>query len=448
MKLTFYGGAGDVAGANYILESGNRRIMVDCGLVQEGASFDKRNLADFAYDPASVEALFVTHAHIDHTGRIPKLCRDGFLGDIYSTPPTKDFAELLLLDSEHILAKETARKDVNPIYESADIQQAMRQWHRVKYHEPIKTGPFTVTFYNAGHILGSSIVEVLVEGKKILFSGDLGNYPAPIIQDTESFDFADYVVMESAYGGRVHEGAVERRDILEDVIEETVESGGALLIPAFAMERTQDILFHLNSLVETGKIPNVPVFIDSPLAIKLTYVYQKYEDYFDPDINDQISTGDDIFNFKGLRFTLTTEQSKEINFISSPKIIIAGSGMSTGGRILHHERLYLPDPNSTILFIGYQGRGTLGRAIQEGATTVKIFGEDIPVRAKVRSISGYSAHADQPRLLLWLKPMRRLLKKVFLVQGEKESAEALMFKIRDELAIKAEIPEKGESVML
>jgi metallo-beta-lactamase family protein len=251
-------------------------------------------------------------------------------------------------------------------------------------------------------------------------------------------------LIESTYGDRIHGDPSHRREELEDVIEDTVKSGGTLLIPAFAMERTQDILFHLNQLVEAGRIPHIPVFIDSPLAIKLTHVYAKYTKYFDAETRDIVKSGDDIFNFKGLRLTLTTEQSKEINAITPPKIIIAGSGMSNGGRILHHEARYLPDPNSTILFVGYQAQGTLGRRIMDGEKEVTIMGMRIPVRAKVVSLTSYSAHADQPRLLSWIRPMRKTLKAVFVIQGEEESSRVLQSKISDELAVKAIVPDAGD----
>jgi metallo-beta-lactamase family protein len=448
MKLTFHGGAGEVAGANYVLESEGVKIMIDCGLNQGTHFAEKQNFEPFKYNPSEISAVLVTHAHIDHTGRLPKLCRDGYRGPIYSTLPTKEFAELLLLDSEHILRKESERVAKPSICDDADVYQAMKLWHGVKYHEPMKIGPFVITFYNAGHILGSAIIKIEAEGETILFSGDLGNYPAPIIQDTEMFKAADYVVLESAYGSRIHENPEKRREALEDVVEDTVRNGGTLMIPAFAMERTQDILFHLNDLSESGRIPRVPIFIDSPLAIKLTYVYEKYQDYFDPEVGERIRSGDDIFNFKGLHFTLTTEQSKEINSVPPPKVIIAGSGMSNGGRILHHEQRYLPDPKSTILFIGYQSVGTLGRQIMEGAKTVKIYDEIVPVRAKIATISGYSAHADQPRLVGWVRPMRHSLKKVFIVQGEQESSEALQNIIQDELAVRAVVPKSHEEFVI
>jgi metallo-beta-lactamase family protein len=444
MKLTFYGGAGSVTGANYMLESGNTRILIDCGLVQGSHFAEKQNFEPFAYDPRSVDALFVTHAHIDHTGRIPKLIQDGFQGRIISTPPTKDFAEHLLYDSAHILGKEAEREGIDSFCRPEWIDKSLAAWDVLPYHEKKEVGPFTASLWNAGHILGSAIVKVEAEGKTVLFSGDLGNTPAPIIQPTEFFEAADYALIESTYGDRIHGDPSHRREELEDVIEDTVKSGGTLLIPAFAMERTQDILFHLNQLVEAGRIPHIPVFIDSPLAIKLTHVYAKYTKYFDAETRDIVKSGDDIFNFKGLRLTLTTEQSKEINAITPPKIIIAGSGMSNGGRILHHEARYLPDPNSTILFVGYQAQGTLGRRIMDGEKEVTIMGMRIPVRAKVVSLTSYSAHADQPRLLSWIRPMRKTLKAVFVIQGEEESSRVLQSKISDELAVKAIVPDAGD----
>ncbi|MDP2598765.1 MAG: MBL fold metallo-hydrolase, partial [Candidatus Liptonbacteria bacterium] len=313
---------------------------------------------------------------------------------------------------------------------------------------PLQVGGFKVEFNNAGHELGSAFIRVEVEGKVIVFSGDLGNYPAPIIKPTEMLDYADYCLVESTYGDRVHKDVDRRRELLEDVIEDAVLSRGTLIIPAFAMERTQELLYHLNQLFGEGRVPNVPVFIDSPLAIKLTTVYKKYENDFNKETRDIARSGDDIMNFPGLRLTLTTEQSKEINNVPSPKIVIAGSGMSQGGRILHHEIRYLPDPKSTILFIGYQAKGSLGRQILDGADHVRIFGEDVAVRCKKINIPGYSAHADQPRLLEWVSHMRGSLKRAFVVQGEFGSSEALAARIRDDLAVLAVVPKPGETVEL
>ncbi|MFH0890794.1 MAG: MBL fold metallo-hydrolase [Candidatus Liptonbacteria bacterium] len=448
MKLTFCGGAGEVTGANYLLEADGKRILIDCGMAQGSKFAEHQNFEPFPYDPASIEALFVTHAHIDHTGRIPRLWRDGFRGKIYSTPPTRDASEYLLLDSENVLHKEASRDGHLPLYENKDVLGAMSLWHNLKYHETTGVGDVRVTPYNAGHILGSACYRVEAEGKSVVFSGDLGNFPAPIIQDTEMLASADYVLIESAYGNRVHEPAVRREMELESAIDAVAKRKGVLLIPAFAMERTQDLLFHINDLMEAKKIPHVPVYIDSPLAIKLTAVYKKFEDYFDKEIDRLIKSGDDIFNFPGLHLTLTTEQSKEINHAPNPKIILAGSGMSNGGRILHHEARYLSDPQNMILFVGFQARGTLGRRILDGAQMVKINGEEVPVRCEKRNISAYSAHADQPRLLEWLGHMASSVKQVFVVQGEEEAAAALAAKIKSGLKLKVSVPRNGESVML
>jgi len=463
MRLTFYGGAKSVTGSNYLLESRiqnlESRILVDCGLRQSGYYCEKENFNPFPYKPSDIGGVFVTHAHIDHTGRLPKLLKEGFKGSVYSTPPTRDFAELLLIDSEHILSKEAQRESCPELYGVEDIKNLMKRWKGIPYHEEIDEKNFKVVFYDAGHILGSSIVVVESNNTRVAFSGDLGNSPAPIIMPTEGIVKLnlDYCLIESTYGDRLHEDVKNRTDLLEDVIEDTVKSKGVLMIPAFALERTQELLFELNKLVENGRIPRIPIFIDSPLAIKLTAVYQKYRNYFNPEVQRLIKGGDAIFNFPGLKMTLTTEESKAINNVPSPKIIIAGSGMSQGGRILHHERRYLSDENSAILFIGYQAQNSLGRRILDGAKAakaggpkniVKIFGEEIPVNCRVEAIGGYSAHADQAQLLSWLKPARKTLKKVFVVQGEEKASSVLAQKINDELAIEAIVPSSGDSFML
>ncbi len=447
MEITFHGAAGVVTGSNYLLESNGHKILVDCGLKQGSNFAERQNFEPFPYNPADIEAVCVTHAHIDHIGLLPKLFKGGFKGNIYSTPATKDFAELMLIDSEHILKQEAEREGKPELYSVDDIEKMMKVWQAVEYHKVIDVAGFKVQFYDAGHILGSSIIHMEAEGKTIVFSGDLGNTPAPIIQPTEKITSADYCLIESTYGDRLHEPASQRKEVMEDAIEDTVKAGGVLMIPAFAMERTQELLFNLHELFESGRVPKVPVFIDSPLAIKLTAVYKKYESSFNKEILD-VEKGEDIFNFPGLTFTLRTEQSKEINNVPAPKIIMAGSGMSNAGRILHHEIRYLPDPNSMILFVGYQAYGSLGRKILEGAKMVKIFGEEVPVRCQIREINSYSAHADQAQLLDWIKPMRNSLKKAFLVHGEKASSEVLAGKMRDLYAIDAVVPSIGQKFVL
>ncbi len=445
MRLTFYGAAGMVTGSNFLLESGKTKILIDCGLYQGSNFCEKHNFESFPYKPKSITAVFVTHAHIDHVGRLPRLYREGFKGIVYSTPPTKDFAELLLIDSEHVLKEEAKKFHKKSLYNIEDVNGLMAHWQGLAYHGVFKVGPFKVTLYDAGHILGSAIIVIEAENKKIVFSGDLGNTPSPLIGTTDILDKADYCVMESTYGDRLHEDLNIRKETLEDAIEDAVRTKGVLMIPAFAMERTQELLFDINNLVDQGSIPRVPMYIDSPLAIKLTAVYKKYESYYNLEALQSMTQGDGIFNFPGLHTSLTTEESKAINDAPAPKVIIAGSGMSNGGRILHHERRYLSDPKSAILFIGYQAAGTLGRKILEGAKTVKIFNEEISVNCKVVQMSGYSAHADQAQLMNWLYPMRESLQKIFLVHGEESSSKVLAQKIADELAVSAVVPTLGES---
>ena len=451
MKITFYGGAQSVTGSNYLLEVGNVKVLVDCGMFQGSSDAEEKNYVPFPYKPAELAAVFLSHSHADHTGRLPKLHKEGFRGALYATPPTLDMTFVALPDNLALMTDSAKRANRQPFFSGEDLQGVMSLAQGINYGQEIQLGPnFSAVLHDAGHILGSSIIEFRAEGKKIYFSGDLGNPPTPLLRPFEFPLDADYIVIESAYGDRIHEDRSMRKEKLRSIVKETILKGGTLMIPSFAMERTQELLSELNAMHNAGEIPDVPMFLDSPLAIKLTEVYQKYPEYFNKEIKYVIDSGDDLFNFPGLVYCRTSEESKNINGVIGPKVIIAGSGMSAGGRILHHERRYLSDPNSTLLFIGFQAEGTLGRKIFDGAKEVSIFDEKIPIRCRVEAIGGYSAHADQPTLLSWVAKAAEAghLKKVFAVQGETTSATTLAGLITTQFHIPAIIPISNQTVEL
>lgn len=447
-KITFCGGVGAVTGANFLLEADGKKILVDCGLTQSEKLADETNWAPFPYDPKEIDILFVTHAHIDHVGRIPKLINEGFRGQIFSTLPTMDLAKPMLDDTAGILDK-SDKYGLDKIYSEENIKKSFSFWKGVDYHEKIPiTDNLEAAFYNAGHILGSAMVLFTYNGKKIMFTGDLGNSPSPLLPDTDNVKGVDYLVMESVYGDRNHESREDRRRMLEEVIEDNYHRKGTLVIPTFSLERSQELLFEMNNLVEENHIPEMPVFLDSPLAIRLTEVFQKYKGYFNENAQKFMIEDPNLFKFPGLRFTLNAEESKMIDETSGPKIIIAGSGMSSGGRVVYHEQKYLPDPNNTLLLIGYQSVGTPGRLIQEGVKTVKIAGEYVHMRAHLAYIYGYSGHKDSDHLLGFIQDMRESLRKVFVVMGEPKSSMFLVQKMRDNLGIEAYAPEQGDSATL
>ncbi|MDP3735182.1 MAG: MBL fold metallo-hydrolase [bacterium] len=449
MHLSFHGAVGTVTGANFLLETPEKKLLVDCGLFQGCKFSEDKNRESFGYDPATIDVLFVTHAHIDHVGRIPKLVRDGFRGVIYSTVATREIAAVMMSDSCGVLEKEARRAGTEPFYNEQDVSRTMALWRDMKLHDPLDLGGgLSVRLLDSGHILGSAMIEISYHGRRVVFTGDLGNSPAPLLSAPEPLSEADYLVMESVYGDRVHEAPEDRRHKLEMVIEDTVRAGGALLIPAFSLERTQVLLYHLNELVEHGRIPALPVFVDSPLAIKVTDIYKRHTAELRGEARREIEGGDDIFAFPRLKFTLSTEESKAINSAPNPKIIIAGSGMSQGGRIIHHERRHLPDPHSTLLLVGYQAAGSLGRLLQSGARKVTILGDEVPVRARVETISGYSAHMDSEGLLNFVAGGVDTLKQVFVTMGEPKASLFLVQRLRDYLGVNAMVPEEGKSYAL
>lgn len=448
-KVTFCGGAGTVTGSNFLLEADGKKILIDCGLTQGLKLAEDINWSPFPYDPKEIDFLFVTHAHVDHIGRIPKLIHEGFRGAIYSTPPTRSLSVPMLEDTSDILSG-NRYFDLSKIYSEDNLESALSLWKGISYHETLKiTENLSAAFYNTGHILGSGMVLFTYNGKKILFTGDLGNSPSPLLPNFESVSGVDYLIMESVYGDRNHESRNDRQRFLEEAFEENFKKKGTLIIPVFSLERSQELLLELNTLVENRRVPVMPIFLDSPLAIRLTEVFKQYKEYFNETAQKVMRGGDQhLFDFPGLRLTMRAEESRMINEVPPPKVIIAGSGMSLGGRIVHHERHYLPDPKNTLLLLGYQSVGSPGRLLQEGVKTVSITGEYVKVNAKVKTIFGYSGHMDSDGLLRFAKSMEESLKKVFVVMGEPKSAMFLVQKLRDNLGLHAYAPEQGESVEL
>lgn len=446
--LGFYGGVGSVTGANFMLDTGEQAFLVDCGLVQGDRFAQEINREDFPYDPAAVDVLFVTHAHADHIGRIPKLVRDGFKGDIYSTTATKDLSQVMFEDALHIMRMEAERDEVPTLYEQQHIDQVMKRWKTVGYDDPITLGDTTITFTNAGHILGSGMVNFERFGKTITFTGDIGNVPQPLLAPPTVPTGFDYLVMESVYGDRVHEEVEERNALLRHYIEDTIRKEGTLMIPAFSLERTQGILFEINNMIESGDIPFIKTYLDSPLAIRVTDVYRDSTEYFKPEVQEQIRGGDDIFAFEGLSFTETMKESKKIAQYGGPKIIIAGAGMSHGGRIRTHEKQFLRDKNSTLLLVGYQSVGSMGRLLQDGASQVWIDGVDVRVKAQIATIRGFSGHADRNQLvdLVFRGTMEKKPKQVFVTMGEEKASLFLTQRLRDYLGVKAVAPEQNAEV--
>jgi len=448
LKLTFCGGAGSVTGSNFLLEGNGKKFLIDCGLEQGSKLADESNWEPFIYDPKEIDILFITHGHIDHIGLIPKLISEGFNGRIISTIPTKEIARPMLEDTAHILSRDTD-DHLDRIYSSENVDKALGLWEGLEYHQKLNVDHgFQFSFKDSGHIVGSGILEIIYNEKKIVFTGDLGNSPSPILPDTERITNVDYLIMESVYGDRNHEGHKTRRKKLEEVIRNNFKRKGILIIPSFSLERTQELLFEIDSLLGNKLISEMPIFLDSPLSIKLTKIYRKLERYFNENARKIIAGGDDIFNFPGLIMTEQTEESKAILKAPSPKIIIAGSGMSNGGRIIHHEKNYLPDPNNTILLIGYQSVGTPGRAIQEGIKKLHILGEDVPIKAHLEIISGYSGHKDSDDLVKFVENTADTVKKVYVVMGEPRSSLFLAQRLKDSLGVSAYVPKEGEVVWL
>jgi metallo-beta-lactamase family protein len=448
--ITFCGGAGAVTGSNFLLDTGNNKLLIDCGLRQGRHSAEEENWNEFSYDPKNISHLIVTHAHIDHIGRIPKLVRDGFAGKILSTEATKALAEPLLLDSQELLDHAAKRHGVQPLYTEADITRAMSLWEGIPYHKGVELPDgITLEFLNSGHILGSAMAKFARGGKTIMFTGDLGGGNSPLLEAVEETT-ANYLVMESVYGDRVRPDDKDRREMLENIIEDGARRGGTLLIPAFSTERTQDLLFEIRTLMIEKRVPSMPVYLDSPLAEKMTDAYLAFPSYFAPAIRTRVEAGEKIFSFPEMTFVDDIEESRKVDRAPGPKILIAGSGMSNGGRVQSHEATVLPDEKSTVLVVGYQAAGSLGRRLVEGLKEVEIQRQKVPVRARVEELYGYSAHMDGEQLLEFANKVAesRALTQVFVVMGEPASSAFLAQRITDYLGVKATVPEAGQSVTI
>lgn len=446
MKITFHGAAHEVTGSCHLIETAKTKILLDCGMFQ-GSDFNEgKNQDAFPFDVKSLQGVVVSHAHLDHTGRIPKLVKDGYEGKIYMTKATVELSRLIWDDAYQIMEYNNKKFQQPLLFSPPDIAEASIQCEGLDYGEAFTVGDLTIKFHDAGHIFGSAFIEITGEGKTVVFSGDIGNVDAPIIQDTEKLPAIDALLCESTYGDRIHESRAERDQILLSLIQEGVARGGTIMIPAFSLERTQELLYKLHEMSEHDHtLPNVPIYLDSPLAIHAMDVYKKYKEYYDTEANQHIGS-DDFLDFPQLHVTLTREESKTINNVRGPKIIIAGSGMMNGGRIVHHAFRYVSDPASTLIIVGYQAQGTLGRRLYEGAEHVEIFGEDIPVHCKIKAIGAMSAHADQNKLLSWIQEATKRPAKVYCIHGEPAAATALAHKIRDQFGIQAFVPQPHETV--
>ncbi|PIQ89325.1 MAG: MBL fold hydrolase [Candidatus Omnitrophica bacterium CG11_big_fil_rev_8_21_14_0_20_42_13] len=439
MKIRFFGAAGNVTGSRFFLESKNSRLLIDCGLYQE-RQFIARNWDAFPVSPLMIDNVVLTHAHIDHCGYLPKFVKDGFKGKIFCTEPTADIAKIALLDSarlqeddaefkrkRHRKEGRAGRYPVVPLYTVNDARDVFGLFAPVAYDEGVNAADnIKVVFHDAGHILGASMIEIRVEEdgkvKKCIFSGDIGRWEKPILKDPSVFENADYVFMESTYGNRLHGNIENSVEKLRKIIVNTAQKGGNIIIPVFGIERAQELLYWVNLLLKENKIPPLVVFLDSPMAIDVTKVFKKYPEYFDEETKNLVESGESPFGFSLLKTISSINESKAINSIKGSSIIMAGSGMCTGGRIKHHLVNNIARPESTIVFVGYQAEGTLGRQILERPKKVRIFGHNHRVSARIEKINGFSAHADKNELLKWVSHFKNNPQKIFIIHGEKNVA--------------------------
>ncbi len=465
IKLSFFGAAHSVTGSRYLLDVDGTRLLVDCGLHQE-REFRSRDWGPFPVDPSSAQAVLLTHAHLDHSGFLPKFVREGFRGPIYSTSATCEISEVILLDSATLQEEDAEIKRKRhqkenrhgphpeiPLYTVDDAEACSPLFKSIEYKAPVEVAPgMEATFFDAGHTLGSADLQIKIglgSGQRtIVFSGDLGRRGKPILNDPTVFERADYVVMESTYGDRTLGSPENNAAALAEAINWTVRAGGNVIIPSFALERSQEILYYLNELLLKNTIPHLMVFVDSPMAVAITKIFERHEELMDKDMTRLIQRHRSPFEFAGLNMVTTVDQSKAINHITGTVIVIAGSGMCTGGRIKHHLAANISRPDSSILFVGYQAVGTLGREIVDGAPQVRIFGDNYPVEARVVYLHGFSGHADQPQLLEWVSSLTQPPKHVFITHGESGVTESFANLVHEKTGWTVSSPEFGDEVVL
>ncbi len=463
MRIQFWGAAGTVTGSMHLLEVSGRKILLDCGLYQgrRKEAFERNRSLPFA--PSEIDAVVLSHAHIDHSGSLPSLVRSGFGGPIYSTSATRDLCAYMLIDSAHLQENDVkyvnkrrrkqGKKPFEPLYTKEDAMKTLKSFHSIDYDRPFEPVPgVTVRFRDAGHILGSAIVMVDAneKGKKsrLVFSGDIGRKGLPILRDPRVFEGADYVIMESTYGDRLHESSGDAKALLRRTVTEVLEAGGVLLIPAFAVGRTQEIVYRLNQLWEARELPPIDVFVDSPLAVNATDVFRVHPECYDEEYQEMMlsdSDGDPLC-FDGLKYVRSTDGSRALNTRDEPAVIISASGMCEGGRILHHLKHHATRPGSIVLFVSFQAEHTLGRKIMNGKSPIRIYGEEYEMAAQIRRAEGYSAHADRAGLLRWASRVQEAgdVKHIFLVHGEEEGLSALAAGLEDDGAADVRIPERGQ----
>jgi len=465
VKLQFLGAAQNVTGSRHFLEANGTRILVDCGLYQE-RQFRARNWAPFPVAPKNIDAVLLTHAHLDHCGLLPKLVKEGFRGKILCTAATAEIAKIILLDSAKIQEEDAEHKRKRhekqgrkgpypevPLYTTEDAEACFPLFEHVEYRESVNLGDgMETTFYDAGHVLGSSIIRVKVrqdsQERIILFSGDIGRPDRPIVCDPTVFDYADYVLIESTYGNRIHEEVADVEKTMGEVINEALKAGGNIIVPSFALERSQEVLYYINELRLKHKIPEFKIFLDSPMASKITKVFKHHPELFDKEMTEYVRRHKSPFDLPGLQMAGTPDESKAINRIKGKIMVIAGSGMCTGGRVKHHLVNNISRPNNTIMFVGYQAVGTLGRSIVDGIKEVRILGEKRKVEAKIVRIHGFSAHADRNELLNWLKEMEAPPRGIFIVHGETESARSFGNFVRKQTGWNVTVPEYQDEIVL